>query len=229
MKLHSVLAIASVLFGSQFVSQASTVTFSAVPGARVFSSEAGVALTTSSSVWVGTFANDSLIAGALNNSLSVSANVAAITAAAGWDQFGFNAATDVASPGATFTMDLNGSGRIGGSVQDNTANANFFTPAKNLYLWVFNADTIGDATEMGIFRSTDATVPWTFPTNGLGVGDTTTYSLTAAAAPTLVAVGGVGSMFSATAPRLEFFGVPEPSRLMLLGFGLIGLIVRRRR
>jgi hypothetical protein len=229
MKLNSVLAIASVLFGSQFVSQASTVTFSAVPTARVFSSEAGVALTTSSSVWVGTFANDSLIAGALNSSLSVSANVAAITAAAGWDQFGFNAATDVASPGATFTMDLNGSGRIGGSVQDNTANANFFTSAKNLYLWVFNADTIGAATEMGIFRSTDATVPWTFPTNGLGVGDTTTYSLTAAAAPTLAAVGGVGSMFSATAPRLEVFGVPEPSRLMLLVFGLIGLISRRCR
>ena len=223
----SLPVIATILLGASMPVHASTVTFSAVPTARQFASEAGITLGVSSSVWVGTFSDDSLIAGAANNGLSVSANVAAITAAGGWDQFGFNNVTDVASPGATFTLDVNATGRIGGSVQDNSANAGFFNN-KALYFWVFNADTIGAATEMGIFRATDAAQAWLFPVNANGVGDTVTYSSTTAAAPTVVAVGGVGSM-SGTAPRLEVFGVPEPSRIMLVALGAMGVVVRRRR
>ena len=217
--------------------KATTVIFGSNPGNRTINNEAGTAYSgaTSGSIWIGTFSNEAGFAATANNSLSVAANVAAITTAGGWEQFSMDTVTGLLNASVTTnTLDFTNiasTARVAGQLTDNTSGAtkaDFFN-GKQIYLWVFNADTVGAATEMGIFEATAATVPWLFPSNGGGVGDSVTLS-TLTSGSTIAAVNGVGSI-SGSELRTEAFGavVPEPSRLMLLGMAGLGVFFRRRR
>lgn len=226
---------ATVLFLSASCMQASTVAFSTSPFARVLANEVGVNFTAANqgSVWIGTFSSPGSFTA--NNSLSVAANIAAITTAGGWEQFTVDTATDAQNAGATSTIDFSPTSslaRLGGQAVDTTTGgtkADFFN-GKQVYVWIFNSDTPSSATEMGIFTST----AWVYPVNG-SVGDS--VSLGTTTATTITDVGGVGSVFTGgtTATnqlRTEAFGsgpVPEPSRIILLGLGAVGLVFRRRR
>lgn len=231
MKLNLTILAAVLCLGSASAF-ATTVGFTTLGSQRTGQDSTGATLSTSSLVWVGTFSSESFSYAALS-SQSVTAAVAAIKAAGGWEQFGVDTTSDVANPGVTNTIAINGAGRLSGSETDNSiggTKADYFN-GDNLYVWVFNASTTGAATEMGIFRATDATTAWNFATNAGGVGDITTYSTNPSVAPTFAAIGNVGTT-SSTVFKTATFGsgpVPEPSRLMLLGLSAVGLAFRRRR
>ena len=231
MKLKSAI-LAAILCLASASAFGTTVGFTTLGSQRTGQDSTGVQLSTSTLVWVGTFSSESFSYASLS-SQSVSSAVAAIKTAGGWEQFGVDTSTDVTNAGVTNTIAINGSGRLSGSEVDNTTGAtkaDFFN-GKSLYVWVFNASTIGAATEMGIFRATDATTAWNFATNAGGVGDITTYSTNPSVAPTFAAIGNVGTTTS-TVFKTATFGsgpVPEPSRLMLFGLGVVGLVFRRRR
>lgn len=234
MKIKSILFVVASVLCVASNSSATTVSFTVGPTSRTVGNEAGTVLvSTSSSFWVGTFATESAIALTANNSLSVADNITAITAAAGWEQFTFDTTTSNANSLVTSTFDISAGGipgRLGGSATDTNTGAtkaDFFNN-KGIYVWVFNSDNPATATEMGIFRAPAAGVPWTFPTNTGGLGDS--VSLSTASSTTINAIGGVGSTFGTSQLRTEAFGtVPEPSRMMLVALGAMGVVVRRRR
>ena len=205
---------------------ATTVTWGGVPTARLAVDSKGLTLAPGSLVLVGTFANEAAVV--YSAASTIAQNVTAITAAGGWKQFSFDPnaipTPTIPDPGTTNTMTISGSGKAAGTVVDNNAPQADFFNGKPAYLWIFNAPAIGNAGEMGIFRATNATVPWLFPTNAGGVGDTQTYSSTATAAPNIAAIGGAGST---TAGTLVL--VPEPSTFTLFGLAGAGFLSARRR
>lgn len=212
---------------------ATTVGFSPVPGARTVRNFADTAtLATTSLVWAGNFANGATFS--LNNTQSLQANVTAVMASGGWNQFSLDTSTNTLNADVTGNFGISSLGKVNGSVTDNNAGAtkaDYFN-GKNVYVWIFNAPTVAAATEMGIFRATTATVPWTFPTNANGLGDTVTFSTTSSGA-SIAAFGGFGSA-SATQLNLtnnfNVVPVPEPATV---SFGLlttgVALYARRRR
>ena len=216
------VTVCSAIF--QTLAHATTIGFSPVPTARIVRNSANGALNdTNSLVFAGTFSSTTF---SLNNTLSLSANVAAVMAAGGWKAFGFDTVTNaVSSLPPTIeapALGVTASGKLGGQVTDNnfiSTQADFFNN-KPLYVWIFNAPTIGAATEMGIFRGTSGTnAPWVFPTNAGGVGDTITFSTTNAIG--ISAIGGFGTSASGLLQLTNNFNVsavPEPTTLI---FGLI--------
>jgi hypothetical protein len=200
---------------------ATTIILGAIPTARTITDADTTTTITTGIALVGTFTSEAFT---FNPALSISANVAAITTAGGWTQFA-----------APATMAINGTGKVGtAGITDNTAAATAFNN-QPLYLWVFNAATPGAATEMGIFRATTATVPWTFPVNGFGVSDNPTISSTSIAAPTLVAIGNTGSTTTGAGTTVDpgklilAKPVPEPSTLALGGLAGLGMLSSRWR
>lgn len=234
MKSSLLLAVGALFLTPFSTLKATTISFGVNPSSRTVNNEAGVLLTTTSSFWIGTFSSEASIAGVVNNAQSVAANVAAITTAGGWEQFTMDTTSNLLNAGATSTLEISSSpaNRLGGTASDTATGAtkaDFFN-GKQIYVWLFNADTVGAATEMGIFEATSALVPWIFPTNAGGVGDTLSLSTTVASA-TIAEVGGVGSI-SGSQLRTEAFSAvvaPEPSRIVLLGLGALGFVFRRRR
>jgi hypothetical protein len=216
---------------------ATTVAFGVVPTSRTVANDVGTALTTSGgSFWIGTFSNEAGIAPVVNNSLSLTDNVSAIIAAGGWERFGFDTATNVANAGTSsttaFDITTSPAGKLGGDFTDNSTGAtkaDFFN-GKKIYVWVFNADTIGGASQMGIFTATAGTnlSEWTFKTNAGGLGDGSTLSTTTSNI-TLAEVGGVGSISGSQLRTEAFSAIPEPSRAMLAAMGLFAGLIRRRR
>jgi hypothetical protein len=207
------------LLGMLAHSLATTVTFSSVPTSRTVVDASSSTLAAGDLIWVGTFASESF---SFNSSLSLSANISAIESAGGWSQFTTSTASISSSP----------AGKLGGTVSDTSSAADSFN-GKLIYAWVFNSNSVGTATQMGIFRAgTGATQPWVFPTNG-SVPDTVTLSTTSSSTPTMVAVGGAGSVLSSGAGNMQLSAasVPEPSTIATLlgGAGLMGLVARRRR
>lgn len=229
---------AILLMACSSVVHATSVTWSGVPTARTAVDHNLTTLSTSSLVWAGTFSNPNGYT--FNSSLTISANVSNFISSSGWKQFTLDPATGLEdnSPFAVLnTLGVNASGKIAGTVSDNNGEvgsglqASFFDN-KGAYLWIFNAPTVGAATEMGIFRATTATVPWIFPTNGNGSGDVLTLSSTAGAASVIAAIGGAGvassSRFQLVAGSIA--PVPEPSTFTFgLLTGLAALYGRRRR
>jgi hypothetical protein len=234
-KLSLSVAFLVSIFGPKL--QATTLAFSPGPSARVIASSAGVNFTsvTSGSVWLGTFATPGAFTA--NSLLDVSTNVANIISAGGWERFTFDTASatpTTQNAGVTSTVDFalfSGVARLGGGATDTTTGAtkaDFFN-GKQVYAWIFNNDDPALATEMGIFTST----AWSpIPTNGT-VGDSLALGTTTAT--TITAVGGAGSVFTGGTSltnqlRLgEFNAIPEPSRLLLISVGFMGLVARRRR
>ena len=213
---------------------ATTVGFSPAPTARtVRNASDTTTLATTSLVWAGNFTNGSG-SFSLNSALSLGANVTAVETAGGWKQFSLDSSTGLVNAGVTGTVGISPIGKVSGSVTDNNAGAtkaDFFN-GKDVYLWIFNAPTVAGATEMGIFRATSADVPWTFPTNANGLGDTVTFS-TIPANATIAAIGGFGSTPVGQLNLSNNFNVapvPEPSTM---AFGLLtagaAIYSRRRR
>ena len=212
------------------VSNATTVTFGGVPTARTAVNTAGSTLTAGSLVWAGTFASEGF---SLNSGVSLQSNVTAVTSAGSWKQFTLDPTTGLPDSGIVNNLTITGSGKAGGTVTDNnTPQADFFN-SKPVYLWIFNATTVGAATEMGIFRATTATTPWTFPVNAGGIGDTVSLSSTPSGAPTVAAIGGFGSTPGSQFKLTDNFSVapvPEPSTFAagaMLALAAMGM--RRRR
>ncbi len=216
------------------MARATTITFSGIPTARtVVDSSLSTVTNASSLVLAGAFANESF---SLNSTLSLSANVSAVMAAGGWEQFGLDTTTGTPNIGVTSTLGISPGGKIRNSVTDNNPGATKaeFFDGKPLYLWVFNAATIGAATQVGIFRApSGATQPWTFATNDGGVSDSRTYSTASDTTPILQAIGGFGSTTSSQLRLTDQFNlapIPEPSTAV---FGLLTALAmlssRKRR
>jgi hypothetical protein len=210
-----------------------TITFSASPTARAVEDSSGALLTNASAlILAGTFTNPSF---SINTGLSLAANYANVVASGGWEQFGLDTVTSALNTGVTGGFILSGSSKIGGSISDNntgSTKADFFN-GKQLYLWVFNASSVGAATQMGIFRSPNASTPWTFPVNAEGIGDGQSFVTSSGGAPTIAAIGGFGSSSGTRLTLTNNFNVvpvPEPSTL---AFGVLTVVVaassRRRR
>ncbi len=223
----TLLILGATFFGLFRLTHATTATFSGVPTARTVVDSSLVTVATSGLVWVGTFGNETF---SFNPALSVAANVAAMTTAGVWHQFGLDTMTNLPNAGATSTIAISPTGKIRNSVTDNnlgTTKAEFFNNLP-LYLWIFNASTPATSTEMGIFRApTGATQPWTFAPNDGGVSDNRTYSTASDTTPTITAIGGAGST---NANQLILAAaVPEPSVIALSGLaGLFMLGIRTR-
>jgi len=214
----SILGMATMPFAN-----ATTVGFSGAPSARTVVNSVGATLSSTSLVLVGNFLSETF---SLNRSMSVQANFTAIAADGGWKQFSLDTVTGTPNTGVTSSAAISATGKLGGQVTDNNfgaTKADYFN-GRAVYVWLFNAATIAAATEMGIFKAIPPTsVPWTYPTNSGGVGDSVTLS-TISSLANVVPVSGVGSTTSALIQL-----VPEPSTAFLSALGLIAMASRRRR
>ncbi len=162
-------------------------------------------------VLVGTFDNLSFT---LDPSLSLEANFEAVSLAGGWKQFGLDTATLAPNAGVTSTLGLSATGKIGGSVTDNTfgsTKADAFND-KAIYVWVFNRFQHRNIHSGGtVQRDTAATVAWTSPVNAGGVADS---ALSAPGFGRLCHSGRGRDSVSTTGSQLQltnsFAAVPEP-------------------
>ena len=207
------------------VALATTVGFAPLGTARTVVDSLGVTVPTTGLVMVGNFVSEGFT---FNPLLTIAQNVAAITLAGTWERFGVDTLTDATNPGVTLPgLTINGAGKIGLSLVDGNGGltqAAYFNN-KSLYLWIFNASTVAAATEMGIFRSTDAANTWVFPVHGT-VGDNQTYSTAPGGAPTMLAIGGTGST---PVGQMKLAAVPEPSVLSLGAMAGLGMLASRKR
>lgn len=230
-KLSSLVAVLSVIFVA--IAHATTIGFGPQPTARTVKDTSGVQLAAGSLVLAGSFANTSF---SLNNTLSLQANVTAAMASGGWKQFGLDTSTGDPVAGRIDTLGISTLGKLGGQVTDNNINiptqADFFNN-KQVYVWIFNAPSVAAATEVGIFHATTATLPWVFPTNAAGVGDTITFSTTNSGAATIAAIGGFGTAAPSLMQLTNNFSVapvPEPTTAIFgLLTGIAAVYSRRRR
>jgi len=202
------------------------VTFGGVPTARTVVAADGITTINTGLVWVGSFGNEAF---SFNPALTVADNVSAITTTGTWRQFGLDTATNLLNAGVSGSLTLSLTGKIGGSITDNSSGAtkaDFFNN-RLLYLWIFNASTTASATEMGIFRATAASPAWNFPPNAGGLGDGLTYGTTTGAAATITALGSAGSSTSGTLQLAA--AIPEPSVGALLGLAFLGLAASKHK
>jgi hypothetical protein len=233
MKLVITLSLVG-FFASLLPSRATTVTFSGAAGNRTVVDASSTQLSSGDLVWVGTFSSESF---SFNPALSIAANISAIESAGGWDQFTLDTSTQTPDANITNTVTINslaGGGHVAGQVTDNNSGAtkaDFFNGSL-IYVWVFNASTTGAATQMGIFRAgTGAGTVWKFPNNANGVGDSTALTTNPSLTPSMVAIGGAGTVQSGGAGNMQLAaaGVPEPSTIAaLFSAGGLLLLVRRR-
>lgn len=199
----------------------------------VINASGGALSDTNSLVMVGTFSNPGV--SAINSQLSIGSNISTVTSTWGWNQFGYDTAfSSNLNDQVTSTLALNSTGNVNGQVTDNNfgaTKADFFN-AKPLYLWIFNALTVGAATQMGIFRATTAAAPWVFPTN-TGFGESGSFSTTSAASgsPVIAALGNFGSTSSSTLQLANFnvAPVPEPSTFAFGLFTALAACSSRKR
>ena len=228
---QTLILLGSVIAAISSPALATTVGFNPAPTARSVVDSTLTNLPTNSLVWAGTFASESFT---FNPAISVAANVAAITLAGTWTQF-IN--TDATNPSPLGLTVVSAGPKVSGQVVDKNATAAPFN-ALPIYLWIFNAPTVAGATQMGIFHAVAPVgVPWTFPTNGGGVGDVLTYSTGSQGtnSPAVNAIGGAGVVTNGagTVPSpgtLQLVAaVPEPSVLALGGMAAVGMLASRKR
>jgi len=221
---RSILVVSLLLAIPGGTALATQITFSGVPTARLVTDAQNSTLATANSlVLAGSFANPAAFT--LDMSASLGANYASILQNGGWEQFGLDTVSSSPNASVASSLQISGTGKIAGSVTDNNfgaTKADFFN-GKPIYLWVFNAPTVGAATQMGIFRATTATQPWTFPINAGGIGDVTSYSTTVTGAATIAAIGGYGTAGSSLrlTDSFNISAIPEPSTAL---FGLLTVL-----
>lgn len=201
--MKSLLLAAALSCAAIIPGRATSVTLSGSPTGRDAVDSSLTALENGDLVLIGTFLNP-LALGA--------APVADLQSGAGWTPFG-----NALSIAAVFGHP----GKLVGTSTDATTTADFFND-RQIYLWVFNAPTIEQSTEWGIFTAAGASPPWIFPTNGGGIGDLLTISVDA---PKLVAVDGLGGVSES---HLQLISVPEPASCALLALAA-AFFARRAR
>jgi hypothetical protein len=236
MKLLPFVFAAAVAMTSLQTAQATSVTFSGAPTARTVVTSNSAQVATPGLAWIGAFSNPSSFT--INSGLSLQQNVSNVMASGGWKQFLLDPATGVVDGDATSSLIVSGIGKVGGQVTDNNGTvgqgerASFFD-GKPIFLWLFNGTTVSNSSEMGIFRATSALVPWVFPTNANGVGDSVTLSTTSGGASSIAAIGGFGATSSSQFALTNNFNVapvPEPTTFAVGVFtGLVVIGTRRRR
>lgn len=233
MKKHILSAALLLTVASLSTARATTLTFGGVPTARTVVDASGLTLAGPNKlVLIGTFDNLNF---SLDPSISLEANFEAISLAGGWKQFGLDTATQEANAGVTSSLGLSATGKLGGSITDNSfgvTKADAFNE-KALYVWIFNGATLETSTQAGLFHATTATVDWTAPINSGGVTDSRTFSTTTSGASVIQAVGGFGSTTSSTLQLSDnFAAVPEPATSAAVALGVLFLgaraIFRRR-
>ncbi|MEO6739430.1 MAG: hypothetical protein ABIP20_04205 [Chthoniobacteraceae bacterium] len=231
----SILLLGVACIAWHSVASATSVTFTAAGSQRLVESSTGTLLTNLNAfVWLGNFTTESFT---FNSAASIASNVAAIKAAGGWRQFGFDSTGDV-NEADVFSLGVTNASKISGTITDiNSPGADYFgklspVNTSKAYLWIFKGTSLLDATEMGIFRSPDAGIPWAFPANGGGIGDAVTLSDTSVTAPNISAFGAG----SATSTRLILSAasavvpVPEPSTFVFgVSLCIAATSLRRRR
>lgn len=224
------LVFVAVLFTAALqVTHASTITFGGVPTARTVVNAALATVPAGSLVMAGTFASQGF---SINTGVSLATNVNNVISAGGWKQFTLNPSNGSPDAGITNTLTISSIGKVGGFLTDNNAPQADFFNGSPLYLWVFNGTTIGNSTQMGIYRATTSTIPWNFPTNLGGVGDSTTLSTTSSGAPTIAAIGGFGSTTASQFKLTDQFNVssvPEPSTAAFGVLMVLSAVSSRRR
>ncbi len=234
MKLLPIVSAAFAMISLQNV-HATSVTFSGAPTARTVVTANSIQVASPGLAWIGAFASPSSFT--INTALSLQQNVSNVISVGNWKQFGLDPATGLVDGDATSSLIVSTNGKIGGSVTDNNGaigsgtQASFFD-AKPLFLWIFNGTTVSNSTEMGIYRATTATVPWVFPTNANGVGDTLTLSTTPSGASSIAAIGGFGATTTSQFQLTNQFNVspvPEPTTFAFGVFTGIAVICSRRR
>jgi len=111
------------------------------------------------------------------------------------------------------------SGKAYNSATDNSTNADYFSD-KSIYLWVFDTADALTATACGIFSADGAEVPWIYPTNGSGMGDSVTLNIDD---PTIISIESIGTvdLVKDQLKLVEISAVPEPSSAALIGFALL--------
>lgn len=221
------IALLGILIGIAPDVCATTVGFGTLGSVRTFNDESGVLLGTSNSlVLVGNFLSETFT---FNPLVSIATNVQAITTIGGWKQLGLDADTSLTNTGVVLPgITITSAGKMTGNLADNNSGprqAGYFN-GKNMYLWVFNAASVSSATQMGIFRSSDAAQAWIFGTSGT-VGDNITYSVSTSGAPTVSPIGSTGTT-SGTQLKLAS-AVPEPSVFALGGMAALGMLASRKR
>lgn len=226
----SLLLVALVITATLPVARATSIVFGGVPTARTVVNAALVTAPPGSLVMAGTFASQAFT---INSGVSLAANVASVMSTGGWKQFTLDPSNGLPDPGITNSLTISSIGKVGGTLTDNNSPQADFFNGKPLYLWVFNGTTIGNSTQMGIYRATTATPPWSFPINAGGLGDGTTYSTTNSGAATIAAIGGFGSTTPSQFKLTDQFNIsslPEPSTAafgILMAFSAV--TSRRRR
>lgn len=219
------------------LAHATSITFGGTGANRSIFDSTNTQVASGSLVWIGNFATPPPGSFTLDAGLTFTQNVNSIISQGGWEQFGVDTSTSVANAGVTSTIQISGTGKAAGIVTDNNFGATKATyfDSKDLYLWVFNAPTVGAATEMGIFRAPSSGqlggfVPWTFPVND-GAGGSVTLSTNPATSQIINAIGGVGvgSNGSSSLGLTGIVAVPEPSTMILGAFTFLAAVSSRRR
>ena len=206
--MKKTLLLAVTLLAAAFAPlHATSISLSNQPLGRSVLDAGGTPLANGSLVLVGTFANISALA---------TLPPVDLAAAAGWTQFGNSLAI-----GSVF----GNPGKLIGTTSDLSAAADAFN-GDTIYLWVFNAATIGAATQYGVFTASAGTPTWLFPTNNGGIGDLLTIS---ADDTTIVPVSGLGSVNASHLQLVTIAAVPEPAAYGAIGAGALLLCLQRLR
>lgn len=197
-----------------------------------FATNNGADLSTGSLVLVGTFnLTPSEIAAAGNNLSLLNSK---------WTQIGsaFIGDGDPAVAGSN-SDPANAGLFIGNAPLINTSASGLNIAGSTLYYWVFNAPTMGAATQHGIFGSTTWTIPSGTGTFSDLALDTDLNYLTAAgptlAGTALLPVGDFGPGVNATAGGPDFrlaniTAIPEPAETAVVAaLGALALVFHRRR